>query len=79
MHLLKEKHYQALNAAKDHGTTETIEELDKLRKTLEDKIGDFMEIGEEQDMLMGKHEAVQHSFGENRVKVEKGSKIIQVL
>ena len=53
MHLLKEKHYQALNAAKNHGTTETIEELDKLRKTLEDKIFDVMEIGVEQDMLMG--------------------------
>ena len=54
MHLLKEKHYQALNAAKDHGTTETIEFRDNLRQTLEDKIGDVMGIGEEQDMLMRK-------------------------
>ena len=53
MQLLREEHDEDLNAAKDHGTTETIEELDKLRKTLEDKIFDVMEIGVEQDMLMG--------------------------
>ena len=54
MQLLREEHDEDLNAAKDHGTTETIEELYKLRETLEDKIGDVMEIGEEQDMLMRK-------------------------
>ena len=54
MQLLREEHDEALNAAKDHGTTETIEFRDKLRQTLEDKIGDVMRIGEEQDMLMRK-------------------------
>ena len=35
--LLKGKHDKDLNAAKDNGTTETIEELDKLYQILEDK------------------------------------------
>ena len=34
---LIEEHNEALNASKDNGTTETIEELYKLRKTLEYK------------------------------------------
>ena len=52
MQRLREDHDEARNSAKENGTTETIEELDKLRQTLEDKIGDVMDIGEEQDMLM---------------------------
>ena len=35
---LREEHDKALNAAKENGTTETIEELDKLSQNLEDKI-----------------------------------------
>ena len=46
MQWLREEHDEALNDAKDHGTTETIEFRDKLRQTLEDKIGDVMGIGE---------------------------------
>ena len=38
MQKLREEHYEALNAAKDNGTTETIEELYRLSQTLEYKI-----------------------------------------
>ena len=38
MHRLREEHDEALNAANENGTTENIEELDKLSQTLEDKI-----------------------------------------
>ena len=41
-----------MNATKDNGTTETI------GKTLKDKKGDFMEISEDQDMLMEKIKAL---------------------
>ena len=34
---LKEKHDEVLNSAEDNGAKEFIEELDKLRQTLEDK------------------------------------------
>ena len=34
---LREEHDEILNAAKNNGTTETIEELDKLRQILKDK------------------------------------------
>ena len=61
---LREEHDEALNSAKDNGTTETIEELYKLRQTLGDKKGDVMEIGEEQDMPMEKLEALKYSFNE---------------
>ena len=44
---LIEEHDKVLNPAKGNGTTETIEELDKLRHTLEDKKVDVVEIGEE--------------------------------
>ena len=54
MQWLREEHDEALNAAKYNGTTETIECRYKLSQTLEDKIGDVMGIGEEQDMLMRK-------------------------
>ena len=37
MQQLREEHDEALNATNDNGTTETIEELHKLRQTLEDK------------------------------------------
>ena len=35
---LREEHKEALNSAKNNGTTETIEELDKLCQTIEEKI-----------------------------------------
>ena len=35
MQRLIEEHDNVLNAAKDNGTTETIEELEKLRQTME--------------------------------------------
>ena len=37
MKRLREEHNKALNYTKDNGTIETIEELDKLRQTLEEK------------------------------------------
>ena len=46
MHQLKEEHDGALNDAKDNGTTENIEELEKLRQTLEETKGDVTEISE---------------------------------
>ena len=59
MKQLREEHGEALNATKDSGTTETIEELDKFRQTMESKKGDVMEIGEEQDTLMRKIKALK--------------------
>ena len=47
MQQLREEHDEALNSAKDIGTTETIEELDKLCQTLKDKKSDVMKVGEE--------------------------------
>ena len=38
MQRLREEDYEALNVAEDNGTTETIEELDKLSQTLEEKM-----------------------------------------
>ena len=38
MQRLREERDEALNAAKDNGTTETIEELDKLSQNLEEKM-----------------------------------------
>ena len=35
---LREEHYEVLNASKHNGTKVTIEELDKLRQNLEDKM-----------------------------------------
>ena len=35
---LREQHYEAMNASKHYGTKGTIEELDKLRQNLEDKM-----------------------------------------
>ena len=35
---LREEHDKALNAAKENGTTETIEELDKLSQNLEENM-----------------------------------------
>ena len=52
---LRKEHYEALNSTKDNDTTEIIEELERLRQILEDKKGDMMKIGEEQDMLMKKN------------------------
>ena len=52
MEILGEEHDEALNATKDNGTTKTIEELEELRQTMDDKKRDVMDIGEQQDMLM---------------------------
>ena len=41
-----------LNVSKYNGTTETIEELEKLLQILEDKKGDVIKTGQEQDILM---------------------------
>ena len=38
MQRLREERDEALNVDKDNGTTETIEELNKLSQTLEDKM-----------------------------------------
>ena len=38
MKKLREEHGEALDAAKNNGTTETIEKLDKLCQTLENKM-----------------------------------------
>ena len=78
MQWLREEHDKELNAAKDNGTTETIEEPDKLCQILEDKKGDIMKFSEELDTLMEKLRALQHSFNKERVKVEKYSETIQV-
>ena len=51
---LIEEHYEALNAAKDNNTTQTVGEVDKLLQNLEEKEVDVMEICEYQDMLMEK-------------------------
>ena len=51
MQRLREEHNEALNAAKDNGATETIEELDKLRQVLEDRKCDAMNIDKKRDML----------------------------
>ena len=59
---LREEHDKALNVAKDNDTIETIEELDKLRQIMEDKKGDVVEIGEEQDMLMEQLKALWQRF-----------------
>ena len=48
---LIEEHNEALNTTKDNERKKFNEELDKLRQISEDKKGDAMEIGEEQDML----------------------------
>ena len=74
MNQLKEEHDGALNDAKDNGTTENIEELDKLRQNPEDKKFDVMEICDEQDMLMDKLKALQHSFNEERKNQRKEPK-----
>ena len=49
--LLREDHDKQLNAAKYNGTIETIEELDKLCQIMEDKKGDVMKIGEDDEDL----------------------------
>ena len=52
MQLLIEDHNEAINAAKDNCTTETIEKLEMLCQTLEDKKCYAMEFGLQQQMLM---------------------------
>ena len=42
---LQEEHYESMNASKKNCTTETIEELDKLHKIMEDKKYYIMETG----------------------------------
>ena len=79
MQLLREDHNEAINAAKDNCTTETIEKLEKLRQTLEDKKCYAMEIGQEQDMLMEQLKALQQSFNEEKEKAYKDAKATQVL
>ena len=46
---------------------------------MEDKNGDAVEIGEEQDMLREKLTALQQSFNDYRGKSDRGAKTIQVL
>ena len=79
MQLMIEEHDEALNAAKNNSTTETIEELEKLRQTLEDNKGYFMKIGQEQYMLLKQLKALQQSFNEVREKADKYAKATQVL
>ena len=43
-------------------------------QTLEGGNGDVVEIGEEQDILMEKPKALQHSFNEERKKQRKETK-----
>ena len=62
-----------------NGITENIEIFDKFCKILEDKNGDAVEIGEEQDMLREKLTALQQSFNDYRGKSDRGAKTIQVL
>ena len=62
MQRLKEERDEALNASLDNNTMENIEELEKLRQTLEYKIGDVLDIGEEQDMLIGEIEGYATAF-----------------
>ena len=76
---LREDHDKELNSAKDKGTTETIEELDKLCQMTEDKEGDVTKIGDEWDMLMEQLKALQQIFNEERVKADKYDETIQVL
>ena len=59
MQKLREEHDEALNNTKDGGTTETIEELDKLHQNLEGGKGDVVEISEEQEMLMENFKGLQ--------------------
>ena len=51
-----------MNSAKDNGTTETIEKIDKLCQIMQDKTFDVTKIGEELDMLMEQLKALQQSF-----------------
>ena len=62
IHQLRYEHKEALNAAKYNGTTETIEELEKLNQILEGKKGDVMKSGEEQEMRMEQLKVLQQSF-----------------
>ena len=62
MQRLIEDHDGALDVAKDNGTTETIEKLDKLLQILEDKKCDAMEIGEQNYMRREILKALQQSF-----------------
>ena len=73
---LQEEHYESMNASKKNCTTETIEELDKLHKIMEDKKYYIMETGQERDMLMEQLKALQKIFNEERVKSDKGAKTI---
>ena len=65
--LIKE-HDEVLNVAKYNGASEFIEELDKLHQILEDRKDDYMEIGEERDMLRGNFMALKHNFNEEKEK-----------
>ena len=47
MKRIREEHNKALSAAKDNGTTETIEEIENLCQLMEGKKGDVKKIGEE--------------------------------
>ena len=76
---LIEEHDEVLNSAKDNGTTETIEEIEKFCQILEDQKGDAMEIDEGLYMLRWELKALQHSFNIERSKSEKVAKTIQVL
>ena len=46
---------------------------------MEDKKVDGIKIGEECDMLMEKLDSLKHIFNEERVKVEKYAKTIQLV
>ena len=69
MYQLREEHDEELNPAKDNGTTETIEELEKLCQLMEDKKGEVMKIHEKIDMPMEQLNPWQQGFNEDRLKV----------
>ena len=60
--VLREEHDEAMNTTKDNGTTYTIVEIEKLHQNVDDKIGDVMKIGEEQNMLLEKTEGIETYF-----------------
>ena len=47
MQRLREEHDKDMNATKENGETETIEELDKLHQIIEGEKRDVIKIGEE--------------------------------
>ena len=64
MQRLREEHDKDMNATKENGETETIEELDKLHQIIEGKKRDVIKIGEEWDMIIEQLKAMKYSFNE---------------